>query len=225
MSIPNPYASAGVILPTTTTTTCVPFYQSITLQQGNSFVLPPGATLVAVSDKDNVQSDCVDLNALEQYSCYIFYYNVVDQDGPSPEDPQEVVETLGVVIDGLFYEFNTPIVDNGEGGSTTSTILLNGFNNGLASVSLDSVIINVTVTTITNDNSNARFFCFQTIPSIASKMQIKIKDNTGDIINPIYLLPLYTWAQLDSSDIDITQLESTCTCGPDYTTTTTSAPL
>jgi hypothetical protein len=221
MSIPNPYASAGVVIPTTTTTTCIPNYVSITLQQGNSFVLPPGATLVAVSDKDNVQSDCIDLNTLEEYSCYIFYYNVRDEDDGTPEDPQEVVETLGVVIDGLFYEFNTPIVDNGEGGSTTSTILLNGFNNGLASVSLDSVIINTTVTTITNDNSNARFFCFKTLPSIASKMQIKIKDNTGDIINPIYLLPLYTWAQLDSSDIDVSQLEDSCSCSPSYTTTTT----
>jgi hypothetical protein len=220
MSIPNPYASAGVVIPTTTTTTCIPNYVSITLQQGNSFVLPPGATLVGVSDKDNVQSDCVDLDALEEFGCYLFYYNVVDVEiDPGLEYPQEQVKIVGLAIDGVFYEFNTPVVDNGDGGLTTPTTLLTEFNAGLASISFSSVIINTTVGSSSPDNANCRVFCFQTIPSIASKMQVKIQDTTTDIVNPFYFLPLYTWAT-KPSDISSDALAD-CLCNPSYTTTTT----
>lgn len=88
MSIPNPYAEQGVIIPTTSTTTCVPTYVSVTINAGNSFVIPPGGSLVAVSDTNLVQSDCVDVNALEQKQCYKFKVSGACNDNRGITDPE-----------------------------------------------------------------------------------------------------------------------------------------
>jgi hypothetical protein len=228
MSIPNPYASVGVPTPTTSTTTCVPTYVSITLNAGNSFVLPPGATLVAATDKDLLQTDCVDLDGLEELTCYLFYYNVQSNDN-TLEDPNETVQILGIVIDGVFYEFTTSVTDEGLDGATTNFTLFSQYTAGLESVSLNGLISNITVFTQNNQNVSTRVFCFKTVPSIAKKMQVKIYDATIQVVNPYYLLPLFTWDEIvDNGDIPLdTGLESACSCGPDYnpTTPTTTAPV
>ena len=48
-------------------------YQSITLNAGDQFILPPGTQLVSVSDINNITStdNCLDTSNLEELTCYV----------------------------------------------------------------------------------------------------------------------------------------------------------
>jgi len=103
-SIPNPYESAGVVIPTTSTTTCVPNYQSITLQAGNKFILPPGATIISVSDVTKIQSDCADLTNIEEPVCYAVSFSGVENTETETENWEYAnFKFDGIKIGDVFY--------------------------------------------------------------------------------------------------------------------------
>ncbi len=123
MSIPNPYAGAGVVIPTTTTTTCIPTYQSISLQQGNSFILPPGATIVSVSDITKIQSDCADLTNLEQPECYAFSFSGVEDTEAETENWEYTnFKFDGILIGDTFYPLTVVDDPPSNGAAIISTI-------------------------------------------------------------------------------------------------------
>ena len=147
MAIPNPYASAGVVLPTTSTTTCVPTYLSITLNKGNSFVLPPGATLVAVSDRTKVTSDCVDVNGLEQFGCYKFTVSGACSDTPGGSTITENWEANNTNITAFYISgvrYPTTSVDlafnNTNIDCPNDTDLTTNFETALTETSLSGLI-------------------------------------------------------------------------------------
>lgn len=177
-SIPNPYESAGVVIPTTTTTTCVPTYLSVTLQAGNKFILPPGATIVGVSDITKIQSDCADLSQVEELECYIISINAADdQDSQSPAWSNDTTTLDGIYVGGIFYDFGIPKGSwIGDGGDVRTDNLANWINT-------HPVLSNLLTCTGYSygedpgggqERGGVGTICFKTIPSLASTISIKV---------------------------------------------------
>lgn len=65
------------------TTTCV--YNTVSVNPGTSFILPPGASIISVSDVNSVTSECADLTNLETPECYIAKIVVYNNDNGAGE--------------------------------------------------------------------------------------------------------------------------------------------
>ncbi len=189
MSIPNPYASAGVVIPTTTTTTCIPNYVSITLQQGNSLILPPGATIVSVSDITKIQSDCADLTNLEQPECYIIPVIATDAHNTENTNAWENGSTTmqGISVGGIFYGFSG--IGLGDGG--------NFFSGQVVSQVTSTPVLNGLLTNVSgNDQGDTErggvmTLCFNVIPSLVSSIYIQVSTGVPKPGNPIATARFY----------------------------------
>jgi hypothetical protein len=176
MSIPNPYAGAGVVIPTTTTTTCIPNYVSITLQQGNSLILPPGATIVSVSDITKIQSDCADLNNIEELECYIISINAADDGGStSPAWSNDTTTLDGIYVGGIFYDFGVGQgAWIGDGGDVFTGSIATWINTHPVLSSLLTCTGSASQQDSPGTRGGVGTLCFKTIPSLASTIYIKV---------------------------------------------------
>lgn len=87
---------------------------SITLSAGESFVLPPGATLLGVTNIANITSECMDLSSLEQAECYgalIGSHNEISSITEEYywENTSNAYACTGYELNGVKFTFPTPV--------------------------------------------------------------------------------------------------------------------
>jgi hypothetical protein len=95
-------------------------YRSITLSPGESYVLPAGAQILAVSDINSIssQNDCADLSKLEDLVCVQIHWAIQPDDGGSTA-PWSVAGgpdsyCIGIGINDVEYDFtiSNPVADD-----------------------------------------------------------------------------------------------------------------
>lgn len=163
---------------TTTTTTAAPCsYNSITLQSGQSFVIPPGGQIIGASDIDLItsQDDCVDLTNLEDAECYGFFLSESISDGG--DAAYNDVQIQGIIVNDITYSFSTPInPPNFPSSGTVPTSFLNDLQDRLSALSIGGLFFDFSgwgqSTPSSGDASNTVMVCFRTFPSIATNMYV-----------------------------------------------------
>ena len=177
-------------------TTCIT--NSVTLQAGESFILPPGATIIGTSVEDAIESTC-DLPDLETPECYVFDFVTSNQDLDASDaynyDP-DVIDVVGLRIKGV----------------TTSFILADAFDH--YTIVLGTISFNAGISATTTDlktRSSSLFMstinasmchkgasnkegiritlCFKTIPSIGDDSYLILRPQWTEsgIENDIYI--------------------------------------
>lgn len=195
----NPYGQIGIDPVTTTTTTCSPNLVSVPLSAGQSFILPPGATLIGASDKTKLQSDCADLLNLEELECYIIPLNAADN-GPENELrvwSNDTTKLVGINVGNTFYNFGigvgTWIADSGE---VFTWQIQNWINNHPILKNTLTCGGNAS-TGDTGGRGGGGTLCFKTFPSIASTIHIMVETN----IEGIFSRGLFEARLLSSYDV------------------------
>ncbi len=164
-------------MPTTTTTTTIApcTYNSITLQVGQSFVIPPGGQIIGASDIDllTAQDDCVDLTNLEEAACYGFFFSESISDGG--DAAYNDVQIQGIIVNGVTYPFSLSVnPPNFPSSGTIPTSFLEDLQNRLSELSIGGLFFNFSgwgqSTPSSGDASNTVMVCFTTFPSIATNM-------------------------------------------------------
>lgn len=147
------------------TTSCV--YQSITLQAGETFILPPGAEVVSVTDVTNITSenDCLDLTNVEEVECYGVIFGDSNESGPSqPIVVYSTVNIYGFRIDDVDYPFTTSFTAN-----SSTTAIVSAFN----STVFGPLITGVATELVSDSNrGNVKYIAFKCIPSITNDMYL-----------------------------------------------------
>ncbi len=174
---------AKINFPTTTTTTipCNPSYISVTLKKDQTFILPPGGKIISVTNKDNVESDCIDLAILEELKCYEIVITAVDDDNSTPYSNDRWSDFIieGFLIKGVFYP--VPELNCSREGIFYYDQIINYINN--PNSPLNGIIINPSQEIVVDDNANQgaqSALCFQTLPSLANDMYIKTRTNLDE---------------------------------------------
>lgn len=80
--------------------TTVTSTHTVTLQPGERFVIPDGATILVVSDPDSLESDCIDI-PLTTYKCWKFLWE--DDDGDNAHNDTYFT---GIKLGDTIYPLN-----------------------------------------------------------------------------------------------------------------------
>lgn len=92
--------------------------QTITLQPGESFVLPSGAQIIYTSDPENLQSDCAEIPNTE-YACGYFFI-VLDADNNDNHSMDMNTRYVSIKIGNITYTIDEVIL-YGDSNSPTPT--------------------------------------------------------------------------------------------------------
>lgn len=171
---------------TATNTSCV--FNTISISPGTSFVLPPGASIVNVSNLDSVTTECADLTNLETPECYIAKVVLFNNDNGTGEFFEGdgfqcmyayaingIENTLGGCFrpdNGYYYPGPPNIVNSPNAG------FLKYLKNLVPAITSYNGIS-------TSDGSTKNFiFIYQvkTIPSIGDNLEILIKASAENFI-------------------------------------------
>lgn len=168
-------------------TTCI--YNTISISPSTSFVLPPGATIISVSDITSIASSCADLNNLETPECYIAKVVLFDNTNGAGEffeadgyqclygySLNSVDHAIGTCTGAVGGYYSTGINPNGINGNPT------GFM-GQLKAALPAITSYNGLGT--NDGSTYNYlFVYQikTIPSIGDNLEIIINASAENFI-------------------------------------------
>jgi len=144
------------------TTSCI--YQSVTLQPGEIFTLPPGAEVVSITDLASITSedDCLDTSNLEALEC--FGVILGDSNPGGSETPvYSVVTLLGIRINDVDYPFDIPVTN-----ASLNTVNLKA---AVDETTFGPLITDITMTSrVDGDRGNVHYVAFKSIPSITDDM-------------------------------------------------------
>lgn len=161
--------------------TCV--YHSVTLQPGEQFNLPPGATIVGASGGlSSFDSTCPKPATLETPLCYTFLFSLNIPAGHSPNLEYNDAQTTSLRIFDVDYTVATNTAPTGA-----------EFNAAIAAAGLTSLI---TLTAFLASATGERWewqMTLSTLPSIAASMSIHITgvgfQNTADAQDGLFVYP------------------------------------
>lgn len=147
---------------------------SIILQPGTSFVLPPGSTLIGTSNISNLTSTCADLTKLEQSECYVLMLAGIngDNDGRSEyfEDGQQKI--IGLNYNGVYISFGAgEIFNTSSGGTFNMSLLYDRIKQYISGTAFG----NVNYFTASPNDSTRSSLAIKTIPSIANNLQVVLQ--------------------------------------------------
>lgn len=163
--------------------------QSITLQTGQSFVLPPGATIIGVSDVALLTSenDCANFDNLEQYACYALVLTADERGGLDGDGPWQ--EGQGYIhsytIGGVEYPTDNPNLNViGAAGEYQFGDLAASIQNN---TQISGLFLDITVGFFTSNAAEGGIgsICFKTLPSIGDNMTVTIKSVLQNIKDPL----------------------------------------
>lgn len=142
--------------------------QTITLKVGETFSLPPDATIIWISDS-SVESSC-GIPEFEDYACYQLSWSLNDDQGDSPNLEHQASQVYSITISGTEYliETDTHAYYNNNGGNV-------GLENLFTSKMPEGVFV---VDYVNTDTSGARVqhsLYFKTFPSLLSSIVMTIK--------------------------------------------------
>ncbi len=104
---------------------------SITLAAGEAFVLPPGASILGVTDIGNISSECMDLSSLEETECYGALMGSHNETSSITEEyywenTSNAYACTGYELNGVKFTFPTPVPGPNNGSSGGIRGCLNG---------------------------------------------------------------------------------------------------
>jgi hypothetical protein len=204
---------------TTTTTTAAPCtYNAITLQVGQSFVIPPGGVIIGASDIDLLSSadNCADLTNLEEAECYGFFFSESISDGG--DAAYNDIEVQGIIVNGVTYPFSSSITPpNFPSSGSIPTSFLDSLQERLSELSIGGLFFNFSgwgqSTPSSGDASNTVMVCFTTFPSIAEEMYIYGLGTNDSIAAPVPVLFPVTTPDIMYNNLSIVaNFTGKCTC-------------
>lgn len=159
-------------------------YRSITLQAGESYVLPPGAEIISATDPTLIESvnDCANLDNIEELQCYIFvliggknlglYTPTVPWQSGSETQVNSL--TVGQIV---YSNVSATMGDAGDYFTSSLASIINADQN------LNGILLDVTSQWQDDDGSDrgaVATLCFKTVPSLASQMYLTIQTRLID---------------------------------------------
>lgn len=178
-------------------TTCIT--KAVSLAPGESFVLPPGATLIGASDSGAFTSTC-DVPDLETLQCYVALIGASVIDG-SVQQYFEATNShaLGIIYNGTYYPFSTVYSANFVGAFPLVPLMSDLGTQAAAA----GAFIAATGTGIFTNPGNGilTFILIKTIPSVANNMVLRVRGTMRTSLTPGQsdldlsspFLPLQTW--------------------------------
>lgn len=172
--IPSELSGKPIVDPTTTKP-CTKNYNTIVMKEGDTFVLPPGATVISsTAGGSALQSDCAVL-ALETPECYIVPISLAaDRKGDYTEVWTNDRTTItGISVGGTFYSFNF------ASGSYIDGVGCINFSGVANFIGNHPVLRNIltcpgSATGGNSDRGCTSTFCFKAIPSIGKTITIRV---------------------------------------------------
>lgn len=153
-------------------------YKSVTLAAGEQFNLPPEAVLVSASNTNAITSNCA-IPPLETPVCYFFRFSGSEDDGASTRNwaLNGDFTVTGIVLNGVYYEFASPIVLTEFGSSRQAVTWSNAMNgisqfNGLFTFSYGNPVYG-NQSGVGSNNGFTYQVTFSTIPSIGDNLEFK----------------------------------------------------
>lgn len=144
--------------------------KSITLSAGESFVLPPGATLLGATDVGNLTSECADLDNLESATCYTVVLAGFDNSNGHTEYFENNQQTVtGFELNGTFTAFTTGVNNSGGSGAFDMNDLFVKLHE-----KLPSILTGVPYYAGSGDNAQC-FLVVSTFPSIGDNLNLIVK--------------------------------------------------
>ena len=165
-----------------TSTSCI--YKSVTLQEGEVFVLPPGAEVISVSDDNNItsQAGCLNLDNLETLGCYIARVGATDDEGEIRFFKEGVDTKIeGFYLGDEYTSFASPYSPNEFNSYYDAPGLLFELKTLLPAVFDYSYAYYPAglPPTIEYANATLTYFQIKTIPSIAENLYLYVTSNAG----------------------------------------------
>lgn len=146
---------------------------SITLEPGTSFVLPPGSTIIGASNINNISSNCIDLTTIEQSECYVLMLAGVKNTNSTAEyfetGQQKVI---GIEYNGVYTHFdNRELLNIDDGGTYNMNLVYERIKEYIPSI----IFSNVSYFN-PSDNLNSRSaLAIKSFPSIMNNLQIVLQ--------------------------------------------------
>jgi hypothetical protein len=169
---------------------------TVTLQPGQPFVLPAGATIIGATDSASLTSvnDCADLTNVEDFACYAIQVQESVSDGG--DAAYNNVYITGAVFNGVSYTFSTA-VDFVNCSNCTPTTSITQLQDALAEIGIAGAFTDWSGYADDRPNSGDRamitLICFKTIPSIATNLVLNAYANTnGGGSNVPIIIPILT---------------------------------
>lgn len=165
-------------------------YQTAVISSGGSVYIPTGAKVVAIDNPNQIvlSSDCVDLDQIEQFQCYVIMSSRVDTSNNGNTDPWEADNIFykGLYVNGTRYLFPSEV-----GWNNTEPDLFKAINNLPNVGMLFKSFMQITYTD--GSYGTKMYILFKTIPSIAESLMLisKTVQHVEGTAALEYLLPAY----------------------------------
>lgn len=155
-------------------TTCIT--NNITLAPGENFVLPPGASIIGVSDIDNLSSDCIDLSSLEEATCFVtsLASRSADSDGHSEFFEKDQQSVYGFYLNNVYTAFDTPVINSGSLGSFDMSVIYGKLKAAIPAILTGAVTYDADV-----DNGTRSNLSIKTFASIARNLQLYVETSAS----------------------------------------------
>jgi hypothetical protein len=86
--------------------------KTVTLAPGETFTLPPGATIIHTSSHESLSSTCDELPETSEMKCYRLLFSVNVNRTPSPALEHDDTIVSAIFISGVQYDLNEANEDN-----------------------------------------------------------------------------------------------------------------
>lgn len=167
--------------PTPKATGCIT--NSISLQPGTSFILPPGSTLIGTSNISSLTSTCADLTKIEQTECYALLFAGMNNDhnGATEYSDNSSQFIRGFIYNNVYTAFSTPIINNNVNGSFDMEVLRNRLIAAIPAITGSN--IGYKLTPNANPANSISALVIKTLPSVAGNLLI-IVNNDAPLAQP-----------------------------------------
>jgi len=153
--------------------------KAVTLLPGESFTLPPGATLIGASNPANITSTCP-LPTLETLACFVAMMGGTDSD--SAEDtywePDSRARLVGFDLSGVRTLFPSPV--GGVNGCYDGPGMITQLQTALPAIIFADSGAKVEDSPLGDVGSCLSYILIQTIPSVANNLRL-VFTSTGPI--------------------------------------------
>lgn len=162
--------------------------QSITVNAGQKIYIPRNATVKGkyLSGSASADSECVDLDDVEDLACFVFMLAGNDDDGDKDQflDPGNGF-VFGIKVDGVEYQFEAVTTEDSLNGGYNYLSIIDKIK---AIPQASSLMFNLNGTLHQSSPASGAitYICFQTFPSLGVKMSLSLAmrdDNVGDSYN------------------------------------------
>jgi hypothetical protein len=166
--------------------------RSITLQAGESYVLPPGAEIISATDVTLIQSnnDCANLDNVEDLNCYIFVLIGGKNEGSDSNPWQTDAETRvnSLTVGQIIYSNVTAGMGDAGNYFTDQLASIISADQNLNGILLDPTSAWAVDTETSPDNTRGAVatLCFKTVPSLAAEMYLTIQTRLAATPSPTF---------------------------------------